>query len=156
MGGRALEFSVFQTGFLEDLGVPQRCIRGQVGENTLGKNVCGDIYTYFPLLVPLFPACFTHHSSACIYEVGWVTRETSKQKTLADVFILFVHLFSLLWTWQARLKGILLPPPAHSTPGMKGQNWPWTPHISISEGCKYILCFRSLRTAKHSFRKIRQ
>ena len=46
----ALESSIFQTGFLGDLGVPQRCNRGQVGEGIMGKkrNVCGDADTHFP------------------------------------------------------------------------------------------------------------
>lgn len=44
----------------------------------------------------------------------------------------------------------------HSTPGMKGRNWLWTPQSSSQRSIKYLSYSRSLRLDKHSFRKIIQ
>lgn len=89
----ALESSVFQTGFLGDLGVPQGCNRGQVEEAILGKkrNVCGDTYTYFPRWVTHLPAPSLATAVLISVKQGELLGKMTKLKRLSRVFILFSY-----------------------------------------------------------------
>lgn len=104
----ALESSVFQTGFLGDLRVPQGCNRGQVQEAILGKkrNVCRDTYTYFPRWVTQLPAPSPTTALLISVKQGELPGKMTILKTLSHVFILFSYYCGL---------AILLPLPRPHT-----------------------------------------